>query len=56
VFAPSSPLLTALLGGSNLLHVVKEELPTTRRSSFGWFVTGLALYALLLGLVTALAE
>jgi hypothetical protein len=60
VFAPSSPLLvallTALLGGSILLNVFKEELPTTRRSSFGWFVTGLTLYSLLLGVVTALAE
>jgi hypothetical protein len=60
VFAPSSPLLvallTALLGGSILLNVFKEELPSTRRSSFGWFVTGLILYSLLLGLVTALAE
>jgi hypothetical protein len=60
VFAPSSPLLvallTALLGGSILLNVFKEELPTSPRSSFGWFVTGLALYSLLLGLVTAVAE
>jgi hypothetical protein len=60
VFAPSSTLLvallTALLGGSILLNVFKEEVPSGRRSSFGWFLTGLALYAVLLALVTALSE
>jgi zinc transporter ZupT len=49
-------LLTAFVAGSVLLNVFKEEIPSTRRSHFGWFVTGLATYALLLGLVTALAE
>lgn len=60
VFAPSSTvavaLLTALLGGSILLNVFKEEIPSNRHSSFGWFLTGLMLYAALLALVTALAE
>lgn len=57
VFAPSSTLLvallTALLGGSILLNVFKEEVPSGSRSSFGWFLTGLVLYAGLLALVTA---
>lgn len=56
-FAPSSvllvALLTALLGGSILLNVFKEEIPSDRSSSFTWFLTGLLLYAGLLGLVTA---
>jgi hypothetical protein len=59
VAAPTSTLvvalLTALLSGSILLNVFKEELPSDRRSSFGWFLTGLVLYAALLSLVTALA-
>lgn len=46
-------LLTAFLAGSVLLNVFKEEIPSTRRSHFGWFVVGAASYALLLGLVTA---
>ena len=57
VFAPSSTLLvallTALLGGSILLNVFKEEVPSDRRSSFGWFLVGLVLYAGLLALITA---
>lgn len=57
VVAPSSTLLvallTALLGGSILLNVFKEEVPSGSRSSFGWFPTGLVLYAGLLALVTA---
>jgi hypothetical protein len=60
LFAPTSTLvvsiLTAALGGSILLNVFKEELPSDRRSSFGWFLTGLVLYAALLAAVTALAE
>lgn len=60
VLAPTSTvlvaLLTALLGGSILLNVFKEEIPSNRRSSFAWFLTGLTLYAGLLTLVTALAE
>lgn len=59
VFAPSSALLvallTALLGGSILLNVFKQELPSGRRSSFAWFLTGLLLYAALLGVVTAVS-
>lgn len=60
LFAPSSTLLvallTALLGGSILLNVFKEEIPSDRGSSFSWFLTGLVLYAGLLGVVTALSE
>jgi hypothetical protein len=60
VRAPSSTLvvalLTALLGGSILLNVFKEEVPSNRRSSFGWFLVGLILYSALLAVVTALAE
>ncbi len=46
----------ALLGGSILLNVLKEEIPSNRRSSFPWFLTGLVLYAGLLAVVTALSE
>ena len=60
LFAPTSSvfvsLLTAFLAGSILLNVFKEEIPSTRSSHFGWFVAGLASYAVLLALVTATAE
>jgi MFS family permease len=60
LFAPTSTvvvaLLTALSGGSILLNVLKEELPSSGRSSYPWFVVGLAPYAGLLTLVTALGE
>jgi hypothetical protein len=60
VFAPTSTLLvallTALLGGSILLNVFKEEIPSNRRSSFGWFTIGLTGYALLLAITTYVAE
>jgi hypothetical protein len=60
LFAPTSTLvvalLTALLGGSILLNVFKDELPATARSSYGWFLTGLGLYAVLLTVVTALGN
>ncbi|MDP9460818.1 MAG: hypothetical protein M3Q22_11420 [Actinomycetota bacterium] len=49
-------LLTALLAGSVLLNVFKQELPSDRDSSFGWFLAGLVFYAILLALITALAE
>ncbi|SDO20187.1 hypothetical protein [Geodermatophilus sp. DSM 45219] len=59
-FAPTSTvvvaLLTALLGGSILLNVFKEELPATGRSSYRWFLAGLVLYAGLLTLVTAAGD
>ena len=59
VFAPTSPVLvavlTALLGGSILLNVFKEELPSTGRSSYGWFMVGLTVYAGLLTLITAVS-
>lgn len=55
--APTSTLLvavlTALLGGSILLNVFKEELPPSGRSSYPWFLAGLVLYAALLASVTA---
>lgn len=57
LFAPTSTVLvavlTALLSGSILLNVFKEELPSVTRSSFAWFLTGVTLYAGLLALVTA---
>ncbi|MGY1708736.1 hypothetical protein ACI8AC_04420 [Geodermatophilus sp. SYSU D00758] len=60
LLAPTSTLLvallTALLGGSILLNVFKEELPATGRSSYPWFLTGLVLYGGLLALVTVLGE
>lgn len=49
-------VLTAFLGGSVLLNVFKQELPAGRSSSFGWFFTGLASYAIILSAVTAVAE
>jgi hypothetical protein len=49
-------LLTALLGGSILLNVFKEELPSTGRSSYPWFMVGLVVYAALLALVTVVGE
>lgn len=60
VFAPSSTLLvallTALLGGSVLLNVFKEEIPTNRNSSFAWFSIGLVLYSVLLAVITGIEE
>jgi hypothetical protein len=57
LLAPTSTLLvallTALLAGSILLNVFKEEIPSGRRTSFPWFLAGLLLYAGLLALVTA---
>jgi Zn-dependent membrane protease YugP len=41
-------LLAALLSGAILFNVVNDELPPDRHSSFGWFSTGLGLYAVLL--------
>ena len=56
-FAPTSTVvvsvLTALLAGSILLNVFKEELPSAGRSSFAWFLAGVTLYATLLALTTA---
>lgn len=46
-------VLLAFLAGSVLLNVFKEEIPSTRRSHFGWFTAGLVLYAALLALATA---
>lgn len=60
LFAPQSTvvvaILTALLGGSVLLNVFKEELPSNRGSSFPWFLAGLVLYSVLLATITAAAE
>ncbi len=46
----------AEMAGAILLKVFKEELPSERESSFGWFALGLALYAALLALTTAFSE
>lgn len=58
LLAPTSTLvvslLTALLGGAVLLNVVKEEVPSERRGSFGWFAAGLVIYGVLLVAVTVL--
>ena len=60
LFAPTRTVLvsvlTAFLGGSILLNVFKEELPTERRSSFPWFLAGLVGYSVLLAATTALAD
>jgi hypothetical protein len=60
VAAPTSTvvvaLLTAFIGGTTLLNVFKEEVPSNRSSSFGWFTTGLVLYAVLLAVITVLEE
>lgn len=60
IFAPTSTLLvallTALLGGSVLLNVFKEEVPTNRSSSFAWFSIGLVLYSVLLAVITGIEE
>ena len=57
VASPTSSLvvsvLVAFLAGSVLLNVFKEEIPSTRRSHFGWFAAGVALYSGLLALATA---
>lgn len=58
--APVSPLvvtlLTAVLAGGILLNVFKEELPSAGRSSFGWFLSGVVVYAALLTAVTVLSD
>jgi hypothetical protein len=60
VAAPTSAvlvaLLTALLAGSVLLNVFKEEIPSGSRASFPWFLTGLVVYAALLAAITALDQ
>jgi len=60
LFSPSSTvvvaLLTAFLGGSILLNVFKEELPSERASSFLWFCVGLVVYSALLAVVTGISE
>lgn len=60
LLAPTSALLvallTALLAGSILLNVFKEEIPSGLRTSFPWLLAGLTVYAGLLTLVTALSE
>lgn len=59
LLAPTSPLvvavLTALLAGSVLLNVFKEEIPTGTTSSFPWFLVGLVVYTGLLTGATALS-
>lgn len=60
VAPPTSTLLvnviTAFLGGAILLNVFVHELPPDRHSSFGWFVTGLAVYAVLLAAATVTSK
>lgn len=41
-------LLTAAVAGTVLLTVFKEELPSARRSRFGWFALGLVVYSAVL--------
>ncbi|HEX2174947.1 MAG TPA: hypothetical protein VHG70_03460 [Nocardioidaceae bacterium] len=57
-FAPTRSVtvsvLIAFLAGSVLLNVFKEEIPTARRSSLPWFLSGLVAYAALLAALTAL--
>lgn len=59
-FAPSGSLVVTLMvafvAGSVLLNVFTQEIPSQKRSHYGWFVTGIALYALLLLVVTMLHE
>ena len=56
VLAPTNvlvvSLMTAFLGGSILLNVFKEEIPSERESRFGWFVVGLVGYGVLLAAET----
>ena len=58
LFAPTASVtisvLTAFLAGSVLLNVFKEEIPSGRESSFGWFMVGLVSYAVLLGVLIVL--
>ncbi len=60
VLAPTNvlvvSLMTAFLAGSILLNVFKEEIPSERESRFGWFLVGVAGYAVLLAAETALSE
>lgn len=49
-------LLTAFLAGSIVLNVFKQEIPSTRRSHFGWFVIGVVLYAALPAGATLVSE
>ena len=43
-----SDVLTAILAGSLMFNIFKEELPTPENSSFLWFGTGVAFYLVLL--------
>lgn len=60
IAAPTSALLvallTALLAGSVLLNVFKEEIPSGSRASFPWFLVGLGVYSVLLAAITALDQ
>lgn len=47
-------LLTAFIGGTTMLNVFTEEVPSNRSSSFEWFTTGLVLYAGLPAVITVL--
>ena len=49
-------VLTAPLGGSILLNVFKDELPSAKSSSSTWFCVGLGLYSVLLAATTWQSE
>ena len=57
LLAPTSSVtvsvVTAFLAGSVLLNVFKQEIPSARRTSLPWFLTGAGVYAGLLVAVTA---
>ncbi len=46
-------LLSSFLGGTVLLNVFKQEIPSESRTSYPWFVTGIALGAVTLLILTA---
>ncbi|MFC7401340.1 hypothetical protein [Citricoccus sp. GCM10030269] len=58
--APTSTLvvavLTAFIGGTTLLNVFKEEVPSNRSSSFLWFTIGLVLYSVLLAVIAVVEQ
>jgi hypothetical protein len=60
LFAPTSSitvsLLIAFLAGGVLMNVFKEEIPSGRGGSFGWFMVGTTVYAVLLLGVTVLEQ
>jgi len=43
-----SDVLTAILAGSLMFNIFKEELPSPENSSFRWFISGVVFYLVLL--------